>query len=63
MEESKHFTVLKYQCGYMNEVATMEAERYFNRLSKKFDRVVSDVCYTKLGMLSQSINVYTEMVI
>jgi hypothetical protein len=61
--ESKHFTVLKYQCGYINHLLPRETERYFERLSQKTSKMISDVCYGKLGNLSKSTNVYTELVI
>lgn len=63
LDESSHFTVLKHQCGYANELVCQEAERYFCRLSKKMTQVISDVCYAKLSKLTQSVNVCTELVI
>lgn len=63
LEESSNFTVLKHQCGFINEVACSENHRYFERLSKKITNVVSDVCYARLAKLTQSVNVCTELVI
>lgn len=63
LTESSHITVLKYQCGYINYLLPKEAERYFDRLSKKTSVMVSDICYGKLKNLSKSTNVYTQLVI
>ena len=63
LDESRNITVLKYQCGYANQLLPKETERYFERLSQKVTHMVSNVCYGKLGNLSKSTAVFTELVI
>lgn len=63
LDESKNITVLKYQCGYVNQLLPKETSRYFDRLSQKIIHMISDVCYGKLENLSKSTSVYTELVL
>lgn len=62
LEESSSITVLKYQCGYINSLLAEEGLRYFTLLSSKMEKMISDVCYSKLEYLAKTLNTFTALV-